>query len=251
MFDLRIRHHARRRPRCQFFVVPLEIWGIELIHHGMMGAGLGSAMPDWLIKLLEQWGVVKSAPIPFAIAVVGGAAVIWLAISWSYRAVLNGKNAQIELQDRQLADYREKLNGATPAEAKAEIDALKEKVRHTIGDKWPALSATEITSLKGRLASFPKKIRVQIMYENYLGKDLAQSFLEAFKQAGWSSAWLTAGSGLGYGVTVGQGSETAPQVKNAIEFASNLHVDLVRPDQPEIPDLIFLAVGINQNDPRA
>ncbi len=85
-------------------------------------------MPDWLVKLLEQWAVVTAAPIPFAIAVVIVGAVIWFAIGWSYSGVLNSKNAQIELQDRQLADYRDKLGGATPTEAKARIDALEKRL---------------------------------------------------------------------------------------------------------------------------
>lgn len=159
--------------------------------------------------------------------------------------MLGSKNAQIELQDRQLADYRNKLGGATPTEAKAEIDALKEKIRHTIGDKWTPLTAAEITVLKEKLTALPKKIRVQIMYENYLGKDLAQSFYDAFKQAGWTGAVLSTGSGLGYGVTTGQGSGIAPQLKKVIEESSKIEVEVLRPDQPEWGDLFFLAVGIN------
>ena len=46
--------------------------------------------------------MVTAAPIPFAIAIVV-AAVICLVIGWSYHGVLS-KNAQIELQDRQLPD---------------------------------------------------------------------------------------------------------------------------------------------------
>jgi hypothetical protein len=64
-------------------------------------------MPDWIIRLLDQWGAVTAAPIPFviAIAIVGG--LIWLAIGWSYNAVVNSKNAQIELLDRQIAALKE------------------------------------------------------------------------------------------------------------------------------------------------
>lgn len=202
-------------------------------------------MAEWLVKLLEQWAVVTAAPIPFAIVTIILGAVIWIVIGWSYSAILNSKNAQIELQDRQLADYREKLGGASPSEAKAELDALKDKVRHTIGEKWAPLTASEIAALKDKLVALPKKICVQIMYENYLGKDLAQTFLDAFKQAGWDGAWLIPGSGLGYGVTAGQGAETAPQIKTAIESISNIKVEILRPDQPEYQGLVFLAVGIN------
>jgi len=77
-------------------------------------------MPD-LVKLLEQRAVVTSASIPFAIAVV----VIWFVVGWSYSALLSSKRpAQIELQDRQLADYKQKLDGATPEQARAKIEAL-------------------------------------------------------------------------------------------------------------------------------
>jgi putative effector of murein hydrolase LrgA (UPF0299 family) len=62
-------------------------------------------MADWTVKLLEQWAVVTAAPIPFAIAIVAAAAVICLVVGWSYRGILS-KNAQIELQDRRLSDYR-------------------------------------------------------------------------------------------------------------------------------------------------
>ena len=61
---------------------------------------------------------------------------VWVAFSWAYGGVLASKNGQIELQDRQLADYPDKLTGATPEEAKAKIDAREDKVRNTIGDRW-------------------------------------------------------------------------------------------------------------------
>jgi hypothetical protein len=63
--------------------------------------------------------MVAAAPIPFFIALVIAAALIWIAIGWSHSGVLSAKNVQIELQDRQLSDYRDKLKGATPEEAKA------------------------------------------------------------------------------------------------------------------------------------
>ena len=45
-------------------------------------------MPDWIAKLLQEWPLVAAAPIPFAIAFVGIAAAISLAVGWFYRGVL-------------------------------------------------------------------------------------------------------------------------------------------------------------------
>ena len=44
-------------------------------------------MPDWIAKLLQEWPLVAAVPIPFAIAFVGIAAAISLAVGWFYRGV--------------------------------------------------------------------------------------------------------------------------------------------------------------------
>ena len=196
-------------------------------------------MPDWIAKLLQEWPLVASAPIPFAIALVSIAAAILLAVGWSYRRVL-GKRADRRLLDR----------GDRPGRATAEdenTDALERMVALTIGSRWTPLNEAEIAALSTRLADIPK-IRVQIMYENALGKDLAQSFYEAFRLAEWGGAALGIGSGLGHGVTIGQGSGTATiTLKSAIEATSQLKVAIVRPDQPQWPGVVFLAVGVNSS----
>ena len=194
-------------------------------------------MPDWIAKLLQAWALVPAVPIPFAIAFVSIAAAISLAVVWSYRGVL-GKRA-----DRRLSNH-----GDGPGRATAEkenTDALERMVASTIGSRWTPLNEAEIVALSTRLTDIPK-IRVQIMYENALGKELAQSFYEAFKLAEWGGAALGIGSGLGHGVTIGQGSGTATiALKSAIEATSQVKVAIVRPDQPQWPGVVFLAVGIN------
>ena len=190
-------------------------------------------MPDWIAKLLQEWPLVAAAPIPFAIAFVGIAVVISLAVGWAYR-----KRA-----DRRRMDHGDRPGGAT-AEGENR-DGLERMVALTIGSRWAPLNETEIAALSARLADIPK-IRVQIMYENALGKDLAQSFYEAFKLAEWGGAALGIGSGLGNGVTIGQGSGTATiALKSAIEATSRLKIAIVRPDQPQWPGVVFLAVGVN------
>jgi hypothetical protein len=192
-------------------------------------------MPDWIAKLLQEWPLVAAAPIPFAIALVSIAAAILLAVGWSYR-----KRA-----DRRLLDRGDRPGRASAAEENS--DALEQMVALTIGSRWTPLNEAEIAALSARLTDIPK-IRVQIMYENALGKDLAQSFYEAFRLAEWGGAALGIGSGLGHGVTIGQGSGTATiALKSAIEATSQLKVAIVRPDQPQWPGVIFLAVGVNSS----
>ena len=196
-------------------------------------------MPDWIAKLLQEWPPVAAAPIPFAIAFVSIAVLILLVVGWSYRRVL-GRRA-----DRRLLDHGDRPGSATAEEEN--IDALERMVALTIGSRWTPLSEAEIAALSTRLTDIPK-IRVQIMYENALGKELAQSFYEAFKLAEWGGAALGIGSGLGHGVTIGQGSGRATTaLKSAIEATSQVKVAIVRPDQPQWPGVVFLAVGVNSS----
>jgi hypothetical protein len=192
-------------------------------------------MPDWIAKLLQESALVASMPIPFAVALVSIAAAILLAVGWSCRRVLRKR------ADRRRSDHRDR-----PATAEEEdTDALERMVALTIGSRWTPLNEAEIAALSTRLTDIPK-IRVQIMYENALGKELAQSFYEAFKLAEWGGAALGIGSGLGHGVTIGQGSGTATiALKSAIEATTQLKVAIVRPDQPQWPWVVFLAVGVN------
>ncbi len=67
-------------------------------------------MPDW-DKILGQLAAVSNAPIPFFAALLIVAAFIWWAIDWKYSAVLSHRDAEI-------SDYKTKLSGATPEQAK-------------------------------------------------------------------------------------------------------------------------------------
>jgi len=79
--------------------------------------------------LVNGWPMIKANPATFIAIVVAIAFVEWVILHFWYRGRLSSKDAQIELQDRQLADYRDKLHVATPGEAKQRIDALEERLR--------------------------------------------------------------------------------------------------------------------------
>jgi hypothetical protein len=101
-------------------------------------------MPDW-DKILAQVAAVRDAPIPFLVALLIVSVLIWWAISWSYSAILSGKNTQIETQDRQLSDYKEKFSGITLDEARAAISLIqkqKAEVSHQATDAGPLVKIT-------------------------------------------------------------------------------------------------------------
>jgi len=81
-------------------------------------------MQDLFSKLVQEWAVISNAPISFATSVFVAILIVWAVVNWSYRMAFTNKNTQIDLLNGRLADYQEKLKGATPDQAAGEIARL-------------------------------------------------------------------------------------------------------------------------------
>ncbi|SCB37649.1 hypothetical protein GA0061098_1007157 [Bradyrhizobium shewense] len=202
-----------------------------------------TSIPQWLQSLISGWPMIKANPVVFILILIAVVSALWIIFSWSYGSVLESKKSQIELLERQISDYKEKLHGASPDQAKAKIDALEQTLKVTVGAKWDPLSGSQISFLTSRLKDIQKS-RVSVMYENALGKELAQNIFEAFKQAGWEEAQLGPGGGLGDGIVVGWSSR-AVAVKAALESTAKFPRVWAKDTEKEIPDLIIVGVGLN------
>jgi len=193
---------------------------------------------DLLKYILGEFSVIRGAPIAFILSLVAASLLIFYLMTWGY----GRENSYLRTQ---LDDYKEKLKGATPQEARDRIDALETAAKETIGKKWQPLTATEMDHLTGQLKA-AAKIRVHIMFENQLGKELAENMLACFKRAEWPDVKATTGAGFGLGVSVGHGPIVEP-VKLAIERATKLRPHLYDPPQSEMAGFMFIGIGINSN----
>jgi len=82
-------------------------------------------MLDQIVKyILGEWQVIAKAPMSFMAAVLAAGAIVWVAMSWGY-------GREMSLLSQQVADYKDKLSGSSPDQAKAKIDAL-EKSNETL-----------------------------------------------------------------------------------------------------------------------
>jgi hypothetical protein len=86
-------------------------------------------MPTWIVELPGEWKAVIDAPAIFIFTLVVLAVGIWSAVSWSYRSLLRNKDGEMRLLERQLSAYKEKLEGASPEEAKARIDQMEQQLK--------------------------------------------------------------------------------------------------------------------------
>ncbi|ABE38935.1 hypothetical protein RPD_1699 [Rhodopseudomonas palustris BisB5] len=205
-----------------------------------------------MMEFLEKnWALVAANPLPFIVLFCVSTSGAWLLAYSYFSDRLAAARERTELAVSQRDEFRSKLAVSNPDEAKTKIDRLEGEVAGlnrifavTIGHPWKPLADREVDDLANRLAGIEKH-RVQIMYMNQLGKDLAQSFFKAFQKAGWTGATLSGGGGVHSGIIAGAGANKAGQLKTAIEASTPYKIELDKPTVEEWGDVVYLFVGLN------
>ena len=82
-------------------------------------------MQDFIQALKREAQAIASVPVLSAATLLLAIGGIWLGLHWFYRAVLAGKDRQIEFLERRISEYRENLGTATPEELKRRIEGLE------------------------------------------------------------------------------------------------------------------------------
>lgn len=97
-------------------------------------------------SIWAQFVTVWETPVP----VIAAGIAIWFLLRWyfsgTYKTRLDNAKSTKELLERQLQEYRDKLSGASPDEAKARLDALEARLdglspRRLSSDQRNVLSA--------------------------------------------------------------------------------------------------------------
>lgn len=206
------------------------------------------------MDLEKYWPVISANPVPFILfaIVIGG--FMWFVASLYYSGQVTSAKAQAELAERQRDEFKSKLAVASPDEAKTKVDRLEGEltglnriISVTVGYDWLPLTDIQINDLANRLGKIEKH-RVQLMYVNQLGKDLAQSFYKAFEKAGWTDVMFSSGGGAHLGIIAGPGAGKAGLLKEAIEGTTQYKIELDKPTVQE-PIGIYLFVGTNPQKP--
>jgi hypothetical protein len=153
-------------------------------------------MPQWMQDLTAGWPMIRANLPTFFVILVLVIGAVWIVVNWSYNGLLASKNGQIELQDRQLADYKAKLEGATPDQAKARIDALEARLASVEPRR---LTMPQRAGLIARLAPPAGELRAISITSEASGDSpqLGADFAYVFRAAGgWNIAEASA-MGLG------------------------------------------------------
>jgi len=120
----------------------------------------------------------------FWVAVAGVGLVIWWMLDRHYRGRLDTKDATIQHQDRVIQDYKDKLAGATPEEARARIEALESRLKdiapRTLTPAQRAKLTEAMRPFEGQFIQFDADI------DSGEAINLQQVLLRSFSAANWN-----------------------------------------------------------------
>lgn len=118
-----------------------------------------------------------------------GAGVIWIAVNRTYGAVIRNKNAQIELLQREINGYKEKLAGASPDQAAAKmaeferrigIPGATERLQHGL----PTLTDAQIADWSTKLSTY-KLTALYLRASEHTSGEFRESLCKLLRKAGW------------------------------------------------------------------
>jgi hypothetical protein len=141
-------------------------------------------MPSWK-EILEQFALISAAPIPFLLVTIAIIGIVWFVVNWSYTAVLSSKSSQIELLERQVSDYKDKLNGATPYEAKARIDSLESRLARI----EPRRLSVEQRNIIASYVTAPPGVNYMISAQSEMACGDCRQFLDDFQNILYNAHW--------------------------------------------------------------
>jgi hypothetical protein len=135
-------------------------------------------------SLLDQWQMIAGAPVIFIMAILIVGATIWAVLRWAYGAQVQNKDALIALQVAQLNDYKDKLSGASPEQAKARIDALETQIKQLAPRSLDEVQTSSLVAAVARVGAHSIDVMCDMACSD--GKKFAGQLGHAFKNAGWA-----------------------------------------------------------------
>ena len=132
--------------------------------------------------VITELSVIAQVPVSFLLCLSVIALIVWRALNWKFLGTIDNLKSRNDLQAAQIADYKDKLSGASPEEAKKRLDSLEIQVK--------ALSPRRLTEEeKQKLFNMLKgfKGKIDIIHDAAAGdaKAYTADIASVFNDAGW------------------------------------------------------------------
>lgn len=138
--------------------------------------------------VVSQFSLIEQAPVPFFICIAVISISVWKVISWHYSGRIESFEARNKLLTDQISDYRSKLSGASPDEARARLDVLETTVR-SLSPR--SLSQRHAEILTSQLSRDPGRAYILLSVTSHNAKLLHADLERCFREARYDvTTWI-------------------------------------------------------------
>ena len=143
------------------------------------------SIEDFFSTFSKEWPIVRAAPRSVILLVCAASTLVFMVTRYLDSSELSSAKALVELKDAMIADYKDKLSGATPIEAKNRIDALEAKLKLLDARR---LTPAQILAITNKLKNQKGNLDIaQDMGAPQL-RGLVADFSVAANNAGWTTS---------------------------------------------------------------
>lgn len=185
--------------------------------------------------VLGEARLIAEAPLVFGAAVLFLGLIIWAALKWRYSRIIEYRNQLIWL-------YEDRLNGATPDQAKAKIDSLEGQVVSLKNREWPKLTPAAVTDFESIIASQGSHA-VSVLPQDRDSVFLARDIVDAFNRIGWKAKRETSMNDIPDGLSVWPKDEVARAISNALTMATGAIVTIREHQNLKDEGTYFIGIG--------
>jgi hypothetical protein len=129
-----------------------------------------------------EWAVIAQAPVTFIAAIVVVGFIIWKVAQHQHATELANHTSSVSLLEKQVADYKDKLSGASPDQAKARIEKLEAQVTALMPRR---LSSDQKNGIIPVLSPSPGAVSVGYDIGWASGARFQRDIMDAFSSSGW------------------------------------------------------------------
>lgn len=139
-------------------------------------------MGDIISTAKANWAVISQAPWAFAAWTAIIIAAVWAIVTHLKANTVETLESRLKLRDDEIADYKRKLSGASPDEARSRIDALELSVSLLMPRRLSA-DQVEAFTAAARMCAGVATINYDMAYAS--GSGLSQQLTKALSDADW------------------------------------------------------------------
>jgi hypothetical protein len=159
----------------------------------------GDSMPQWMQDLFAGWPMIRANLPTFFVIVVLIFGAVWWLLDWRYGGIVSNKDSEIILLKGQRDDYKEKLGGASPDQAKERIDDLEKRLTQLAIRVEPRFLTPEQRGMLLKFAAVAAESKYTVTMVHEGGCTDCPSYAADFEEVLRSAGWIV-GNGMAMGL---------------------------------------------------